>query len=107
MASWRCSATAQAMDSPSKVEVPRPISSSTTRLRSVAWWRMAAVSAISTMKVDWAGAGSSGAPPRVKEGSPRADRAPPGGEEAPRLRQEDGERHLAKQGALARHVGAG
>ena len=43
--SWRYSATAQAMASPSKVDVPRPISSSRTRLRGVAWRRIAAVSA--------------------------------------------------------------
>jgi len=37
---------------PSNVEVPRPISSSTTRLRDEALWRMLAVSCISTMKVE-------------------------------------------------------
>ena len=47
------SATAHAMLRPSKVAVPRPISSSTTRLREVAPFRMCAVSCISTMNVDW------------------------------------------------------
>ena len=37
---------------PSKVLVPRPISSSMTRLLGVAFCRMCAVSTISTMKVD-------------------------------------------------------
>jgi hypothetical protein len=40
------------MEIPSKVLVPRPISSSTARLRGVNWVRMLAVSFISTMKVD-------------------------------------------------------
>ena len=62
----RCSATAQAMLSPSKVAVPRPISSSTTRLRDVAVCRMWAVSCISTMKVDWPRAMLSDAPTRAK-----------------------------------------
>ncbi len=51
---------------PSKVEVPRPISSRTIRLRGVAWLRMLAVSVISTMKVDWPRARLSLAPTRVK-----------------------------------------
>ena len=44
--------TAQAMDNPSKVLVPRPTSSSRTRERSVALSRISAVSFISTMNVD-------------------------------------------------------
>ncbi len=51
---------------PSKVEVPRPISSSTTRLRDEAVCRMLAVSCISTMKVDWPRAMLSDAPTRAK-----------------------------------------
>ena len=43
---------AQAMLTPSYVLVPRPISSNSTRLRGVRLLRMAAVSFISTMKVD-------------------------------------------------------
>src|SRR5579885_3225628 len=50
--SWRNSATLHAIDSPSNVDVPRPISSRTTSERSVALWMMLAVSFISTMKVD-------------------------------------------------------
>ena len=54
------------MDRPSKVEVPRPISSRITRDLRVALRRMLAVSVISTMKVDWPLARSSEAPTRVK-----------------------------------------
>ena len=54
------------MLSPSKVDVPRPISSSTTRLRDVAWCRMFAVSCISAMNVDWPRAMLSDAPTRAK-----------------------------------------
>ena len=41
------------MLSPSKVEVPRPISSRIRRLAEVAFLRIFATSFISTMKVDW------------------------------------------------------
>ena len=51
---------------PSKVEVPRPISSKITRLFGVAFWRMWATSLISTIKVDWPAVRSSEAPTRVK-----------------------------------------
>ena len=54
------------MARPSKVAVPRPISSRMTRLRAVALFKMAAVSFISTMKVDWPRERSSLAPTRVK-----------------------------------------
>ena len=50
---------------PSKVEVPRPISSRISRDWAVACFRMEAVSLISTMKVDWPEARSSDAPIRV------------------------------------------
>ena len=60
------SAVAQAMDRPSNVEVPRPISSRISRLLGVAKRRMEAISLISTMKVDWPAARSSEAPTRVK-----------------------------------------
>ena len=50
---------------PSKVEVPRPISSNTMRLCRVAFLRIYATSLISTMKVDWPEARSSEAPTRV------------------------------------------
>ena len=60
------SAQAQASDSPSKVLVPRPISSMRTRECSVALCRMLAVSSISTMKVERPPARSSEAPMREK-----------------------------------------
>lgn len=54
------------MERPSKVAVPRPISSRMTRDFSVAWFRIRAVSDISTMKVDWPRERSSLAPTRQK-----------------------------------------
>ena len=65
---WRrCSAAqAQASDRPSKVLVPRPTSSISTRLPAVALLRMFAVSVISSMKVERPPARSSDAPIRVK-----------------------------------------
>ncbi len=59
-------AHAQASDSPSKVLVPRPTSSISTRLRSLALLRMFAVSVISSMNVERPPARSSEAPMRVK-----------------------------------------
>ncbi len=54
------------MAMPSKVEVPRPISSRMRRLFGVAFLRISATSVISTIKVDWPAARSSDAPMRVK-----------------------------------------
>ena len=54
------------MDMPSKVEVPRPISSRISRLFFVAQRRSSDTSVISTMKVDCPAARSSLAPMRVK-----------------------------------------
>ena len=54
------------MAMPSKVEVPRPISSRISSERGVAFLRISATSVISTMKVDWPEARSSDAPMRVK-----------------------------------------
>ena len=54
------------MDMPSKVLVPRPISSRISRECRVAWRRMSATSVISTMKVDCPADRSSLAPMRVK-----------------------------------------
>src|SRR2546425_1237358 len=51
---------------PSKVAVPRPISSSTTSDRGVAVCRMFAVSCISTINVEWPRAMLSDAPTRAK-----------------------------------------
>ena len=45
------SATAQAIESPSYVDVPLPISSNTTKLFAVASFRIFATSIISTIKV--------------------------------------------------------
>ena len=56
---------AQASARPSKVEVPRPISSISTRLDGVALCRMFALSVISTMNVERPPARSSEAPTRV------------------------------------------
>ena len=61
-----CSITAHAMESPSKVLVPRPISSRTRRLFFVAFLKILATSVISTIKVLWPEARSSEAPTRVK-----------------------------------------
>ncbi|MNT31902.1 hypothetical protein D3C72_1677590 [compost metagenome] len=61
---WR--AMAQARARPSKVEVPRPTSSISTSECSVAPFKMAADSVISTMKVERPPARSSVAPMRVK-----------------------------------------
>ncbi len=67
LSSWcRYSATAQAMLRPSKVLVPRPTSSSRIRLRSVALFKILAVSTISTMKVDCPAVRKSMAPTLVK-----------------------------------------
>ena len=60
------STTAQAMLRPSKVEVPRPISSRISSDFVVAFRRIFATSFISTMKVDCPDARSSLAPTRVK-----------------------------------------
>ena len=62
----RYSTTAQAMDRPSKVLVPRPISSRISSDLVVAFRRMLATSFISTIKVDCPLARSSDAPTRVK-----------------------------------------
>gem|GEM_PF-4878819 len=57
------------MESPSKVAVPRPISSRMTKDRGPAWLRMVAVSTISTMKVERPRARSSAAPTRLNRRS--------------------------------------
>ena len=58
----RYSLTDHAIDSPSKVDVPLPISSSKTRELDVAWFSIDAVSDISTMNVDCPDDWSSTAP---------------------------------------------
>lgn len=63
--------------------VPRPISSRMTRDFSVAWFRMRAVSLISTMKVDWPRERSSEAPTRQKMRSVRPMVAESAGTKAP------------------------
>ena len=92
---------------PSKVDVPRPISSRTTSERRVALWRMAAVSVISTMKVERPRARSSDAPTRVKIRSTTPDPRAPRRHEAAHLREERDERRLAHHRALPGHVRAG
>ncbi len=74
---------AHARLSPSSVLVPRPISSSATNDRRVAWFRMRAVSVISTMKVDWPEWSSSLAPMRVKTRSARPTTARSAGTKLP------------------------
>ena len=54
------------MAKPSKVEVPRPISSRISSDRAVAFFKISATSDISTINVDWPEARSSDAPMRVK-----------------------------------------
>src|SRR5258708_1189342 len=76
-------AIAQASDRPSKVLVPRPISSSRMRLRAVALCRMLAASVISTMKVERPPARSSAAPMRVKIRSSGPNTARSAGTELP------------------------
>ena len=60
------SSTALAIESPSNVDVPLPISSRMSRLRIVAFCKMVATSTISTMNVLCPYATSSDAPMRVK-----------------------------------------
>ena len=87
--------------------VPRPISSSTTRLRSVAWWRMLAVSSISTMKVLWPVAMSSCAPMRVKMRSTSPIRARSAGTNEPIWAISTISATWRSQRALAGHVRPG
>ena len=71
------------MLTPSQVEVPRPISSSSTRLRAVAVCRMALVSDISTMNVDCPRTRLSLAPTRVNTRSAMPTRARVAGTKLP------------------------
>ncbi len=71
------------MARPSKVAVPRPISSRITRERGVAWFRIAAVSTISTMKVERPAARSSPAPTRENSRSTMPICAASAGTKAP------------------------
>ena len=64
-----------AIASPSRVAVPRPISSTTTNERGPAWCRIAAISVISTMKVERPRARSSAAPTRLNSRSTTPIRA--------------------------------
>ena len=63
--------------------VPRPTSSSSTRLRGVAVFRIAAASVISTMKVERPRARLSDAPMRVKMRSKIGSLARPAGTKLP------------------------
>ena len=69
------------------MDVPRPISSRITKLRGVAWVRIAAVSTISTMKVERPRARSSPAPTRLNRRSTTPSCARAAGTIAARLRQ--------------------
>ena len=69
LTSCRCSTQPQAIERPSKVAVPRPISSRMTNERSLAWFKIVAVSTISTIKVDRPRAKSSAAPTRLNNRS--------------------------------------
>ena len=71
------------MDMPSKVEVPRPISSRISRLSAVADFKISLTSVISTMKVDWPADRSSDAPMRVKMRSTTPMRAARAGTKEP------------------------
>ena len=81
--SAQCSSTARAMLMPSKVLVPRPISSRIRRLRLVAYLRISATSVISTIKVDCPAPRSSLAPMRVKMRSTTPMRAARAGTKDP------------------------
>ena len=74
---------AQARASPSKVLVPRPTSSSTTKDRGLALFKMLAISSISTMKVEALRAMSSAAPMRVNTRSTTPMRASAAGTNEP------------------------
>ena len=105
--SCRCSTAAQAIDRPSKVAVPRPISSRMTRRAAPAWLRIAAVSTISTMKVERPRARSSAAPTRLNRRSTTPICAAAAGTKRAHLRQDGNQRVLPQERALAGHVGAG
>ena len=78
-----------------------------TSERGVAWWRMFAVSVISTMKVDSPRASMSDAPTRVKMRSVRPMTASDGGDERPGVSHQRDQGTLAEVGRLAAHVGPG
>ena len=105
--SIRCRAIAHASARPSKVEVPRPTSSISTSECSVAPFRIAADSVISTMKVERPPARSSAAPMRVKMRSIGPITALVGRHEAADVGQQRDQRHLAHEGRFTAHVGAG
>ena len=92
---------------PSKVEVPRPISSISTRLCGVALCRICAASVISSMKVDCALARSSAAPMRVWIASIGPRRQADGRHVGAHAGQQHDQCHLPHVGRFAAHVGAG
>ena len=87
--------------------VPRPISSRMTSALGPAWLRIAAVSTISTMKVERPRARSSAAPTRLKSWSTTPISAPRRRHERPHLRQHRDQRVLPQVGGLAGHVRPG
>ena len=78
-----------------------------TRLLAVAWLRIAAVSTISTMKVERPRARSSAAPTRLNRRSTMPIVGLLGRHEGAGLRHHRDQRVLAQEGRLAGHVGAG
>ena len=96
-----------ASERPSNVLVPRPISSSTIRLRGVALFKMFAVSVISTMNVDCPRDKSSLAPMRVKMRSTRSIRASAAGTKLPVCASSVEQRDLPDVSGFARHVRPG
>ena len=87
--------------------VPRPISSSSTRLRAVAVCRIALVSLISTMNVDWPRTRLSLAPTRVNMRSTIPMRARARRDEAADLRHQHDQPDLPQHRRLAGHVRPG
>ena len=87
--------------------MPRPISSRMTRLFAVACARIAAVSTISTMKVDRPRARLSDAPTRLNRRSIRPIRRARRRDVATGLGEQHDQRRLAQEGRLAAHVRAG
>ena len=105
--SCSASSTAQAIASPSSVAVPRPISSTTTSERGPAWCRMAAVSVISTMKVERPRARSSAAPTRREQPVHHADARGFRRHRQAGLGEHDDQRVLPQEGGFAGHVRPG
>ena len=103
----RYSRTAFAIECPSAVLVPLPISSRITRLRAVTLLRIFASSSISTKKVLCPLARSSKAPTRVNIRSRTPTLAVPGRDKTSGLGHDADQRNRPHIGGLACHIGAG